>query len=124
MITTNNTTWKTPKTSDRDARYGYVIVSTPGLITEGSFPVDETGERAAADWPEHEDRDGDGPRGLVAVFETRKLAEDWMARAITPPGKDPACWGGFSVASAFDAAPQQLAYGLCKGMAGFVIPKF
>lgn len=96
------------------AKYGYVVTTTPGLLEEGSFPVNRKGNRANCE------NSGD-PDSIVPVFATEEEATAAMI-AFTPAGEDPAVWAGYSVAHTYDAAPLHLAHDMVEGQDGFQVP--
>ena len=104
------------------AKYGHVIISTPGLQQDGGFPLAASGlqnnEVAEGFWL---DRETNEP---VAVFATAEAAEAAMMRLV-PEGSNPGVFAGLSVASAFECCPTLVAHGCgLQGMDGFVVPQF
>lgn len=83
------------------AQYGYCITSTPGLKQEGTSSLTEA-------------RCGLGASEFVATWTTRKEAEQAMAALVRREAggdRNPSVWGGYAVATAWEAAPTACAYG-------------
>ena len=104
---------------NQNAKFGYVVTSTTGLIEEGFSLLNvesfKTGEiDAASPYPVDE--------SPVAVFATCEAAEKAIDD-ITPPGKHPAVWAGLDVKSAYEVAIDYLFEAEThKGMDGFSVP--
>ena len=94
-------------------KYGYVITTTPGLLSEGSCPVNRNG------YPAKCENDGDYA-SIVPIYATRAAAEAAMM-AMTPEGSTPSTWAGYRVDMAYSAAPLHLAHGMVIGMGGFAL---
>lgn len=104
------TTAKTP-----NAKYGYVITSTPGLIADGAYPLEATALAKGEIEP------AIPGESSAAVFATREAAEAAML-ALVPEGSTPAVFAGLNIAPTWEAASQHVVYGWVTGEAGFVVP--
>lgn len=104
------------------AKYGYVITSTPGLISEGRFPLSAKG--IAANQVERGFWSGSDCNEPIAVFETIAAAEAAIA-SLVPAGSTPATYAGLSVEPTFDKCVTEVVHGVgLVGMSGFVVPTY
>lgn len=97
------------------AKYGYVITTSPGLIADGTYPLEATALALGEIEP------AIPGESSAAVFETAEAAESAMM-ALVPAGSTPGVYAGLAIASAWDAAPHHVVYGWVTGQAGFVVP--
>lgn len=104
------------------ARYGYVITSTPGTLSDGKFPLSAKGILAGeVDRGYWLDSDCNEP---IAVFGSVSAAESAM-ESLVPDGSTPSVYAGLSVEPAWNVVPDEIANGVgLQGMDGFVVPEF
>ena len=104
-------------TNDANAKFGYVITSTPGLIEDGSFILSADGIRsgeveAASPYPADEEK--------IAIYPNRETAEKVM-NSLVPDGKTPECFAGLGVQPAYPIAVERIVNGLADPV-GFELP--
>ena len=102
------------KLADKEAKYGYVITCTPGLIDEGNCVLSSDGIKRGEIEPASFLPIDENP---AAVFATRECATSAMLSLSERPAVD-----GLGIESAYDRAFDYLFDDLVEGMSGFVIP--